>query len=73
MSYKLKWRANGKEPLQPETFEDFSAAKERARLLLAEHGISATIEVWNADETWQIVSPTGVEEWIKKDLAHSPH
>ena len=65
MRYKVKWRADGAGPLQPETFDSFDTAKERVRNLLASHGSRASVEVWNEDETWQIVSPTGAGVWFK--------
>ena len=65
MRYKVKWRADGTGPLRPETFDSFDAAKERVRSLLASHGSQASIEVWNEDETWQIISPTGAAVWSK--------
>jgi hypothetical protein len=65
MKYKIKWRAGGAERLQPETFDSVEAAKTRARELLSEYGDRITIDVWNEHETWQIVSPTGVSDWIK--------
>jgi len=65
MVYTVKWRVAETSALQPETFKTFDAAKERVRNLLAAHGGQAAIEVWNEDETWQIVSSSGVEEWAK--------
>jgi hypothetical protein len=66
MRYKLKWRAGGDEPLQPEIFDTLDAAKRRARELLARYGERATIDVWNDDETWQIVSPAGIADWSRQ-------
>ena len=65
MRYKVKWWADGAGPLQPEVFDSFETAKERIRNLLASHGSQASIEVWNEDETWQVVTPNGVEAWSK--------
>jgi len=65
MLYKVKWRADGAGPWQPEAFDSFDTAKERVRKLLASYGSGTFIEVWNEDETWQIVSPTGAEEWCQ--------
>jgi hypothetical protein len=65
MRYKVKWKAGGAGPLQPEVFDSFETAKERIRNLLASHGSQASIEVWNEDETWQIISPTGAAVWSK--------
>ena len=62
MRYKVKWWADGAGPLQPETFDSSDTAKERVRNLLVSH---ASIEVWNEDETWQVVTPNGVEAWSK--------
>ena len=63
MTCKLKWRVNGTGPLTPETFKDNEQAKARARELIAAHGQSIAVDVWNDDETWQIVTPAGVAEW----------
>lgn len=60
MRYKLKWRADGTGPLTPETFDTEDQAKSRARELLAAQGTAVVIDVWNEDETWQIVTPAGV-------------
>ena len=62
MRYKVKWWADGAGPLEPETFDSSDTAKERVCNLLASH---ASIEVWNEDETWQIITPNGVEAWSK--------
>ena len=66
MRYKVKWRAAEASALQPETFPTFDAAKERVRDLLATRGHQIAVEVWNEDETWQIVSSAGAEEWSKE-------
>ena len=66
MRYKLKWRAHGTEPLTPETFDTEDQAKARARELLAAQGTAVVIDVWNDDETWQIVTPAGVAEWCAR-------
>jgi hypothetical protein len=63
MRLKIKWRADGEEPLQPEAFELETAAKARARELLAKYGSGVTISVWNDAETWQIITPAGIAEW----------
>jgi hypothetical protein len=63
MRYKLKWRADSRGPLAPETFDTEGQAKARARELLAAQGPAVVIDVWNEEETWQIVSPAGVAEW----------
>jgi hypothetical protein len=65
MKYKVKWRAGGEEPLQPELFETVEVAKARARDLQSKYGERVTIDVWNEDETWQVVSPAGISDWIK--------
>ena len=62
--YKVKWRIADRGPLAPEEFDNIDQAKERVRQLLAEHQ-DAVVDVWNMDETWQIVSPAGVAEWCK--------
>jgi hypothetical protein len=66
MRYKLKWRADGAGPLTPETFDTEDQAKVRARELLAAQGTAVVIDVWNEDETWQIVTPAGVAEWCAR-------
>ena len=65
MRYKIKWRANGDGPLQPEMVETLDQAKARSRELLATYAEKLTIDIWNEDETWQIVSPTGVPDWCR--------
>jgi hypothetical protein len=67
MNYKVKWRAAGEEPLQPQVLENVEAAKRRVRELLAAHSQRVTIDVWNEDETWQIVTPAGLADWLKTD------
>ncbi len=64
MRYKVKWRIADDGPLAPEEFENIDQAKERVRQLLAEHQ-DAVVDVWNMDETWQVVSPAGVADWCK--------
>jgi hypothetical protein len=66
MRYKVKWRAGGQEPLQPELFNSEADAKVRVRQLLDQYGDRATIDIWNEDETWQMVSPAGVADWCEK-------
>ena len=66
MRYKVKWKVDGTGPLQPETIDSFEAAQKRVRDVIAQHGSRISIEVWNEDETWQIVSSAGAEEWAKK-------
>jgi hypothetical protein len=63
MRYKVKWRAEGEEPLQPELFETVEQAKSRARQLKSKYGERVTIDVWNEDETWQIVASPGIAAW----------
>jgi hypothetical protein len=65
MRYNVKWRADGTGPLQPEKFDSFNTTKERVRNLFASHGRGTFVEVWNEDETWQIVTPAGAEEWSR--------
>jgi hypothetical protein len=65
MRYKVKWRVGGEGPLAPEIFDTEEQAKERVRQLLAEHRDHVVVDVWNEQETWQIVSPAGVEEWSR--------
>ena len=67
MRCKVKWRANGEEPLEPEIFDNYDLAKARSRELLAKHGLRIAIDVWNEDETWQIVSATGITAWCGED------
>lgn len=66
MRYKLKWRTDGTEPLQPEIFDTMDAVKARVRALMAQYGERATIDLWNEEETWQIVSPAGIADWSNR-------
>jgi len=66
MRYKVKWRADGEGPLSPEIFETDTLAKARARELLAKYGTRLVIDIWNEDETWQIIAPPGVLDWCQK-------
>ena len=68
MRYKLEWRADGTGPLTPETFDTEDQAKSRARELLAAQGTAVVIDVWNEDETWQIVTPAGVARWCGRKM-----
>jgi hypothetical protein len=65
MNYKIKWRTDGNAPLTLEAVSSSDSAKQRTRDLLAKYGSDVSIEIWNEDETWQIVSPTGVAEWCR--------
>ena len=67
MRYKVKWRAEGEGPLSPELFESDAPAKARALQLIAKYGTRIVIDIWNEDETWQIIAPPGVVDWCKKD------
>jgi hypothetical protein len=67
MIYKVKWRADGKEPLVPESCDSLEAAKKRARELRAQYGSSVVMDIWNEDETWQIITPAGIDEWCEED------
>ena len=67
MRLKLKWRADEDGPLQPEQFDNENLAKERARQLLNRYGNRITCEVWNEDETWQIVASPGLGDWCGKN------
>jgi hypothetical protein len=62
--FKVKWRRGNDGPLAPEVFDTEDQAKERVRQLLAEHQDNV-VDVWNEEETWQIVSPAGVAEWSR--------
>jgi hypothetical protein len=62
--FKVKWRKGNDGPLAPEVFDTEDQAKERVRQLLAEHH-DMIVDVWNEEETWQIVSPAGVAEWSR--------
>ena len=64
MRYTVKWRANGNEALRPEVFSSKDEAQDRVRELLASR--IAEIDVWNEEETWQIVTPAGVSEWCQQ-------
>ena len=66
MRYKVKWRAGGDEPLAPETFDTEAQAKQRARQLMAQYGTRVIIDIWNEEETWQVISPAGVADWCKQ-------
>jgi hypothetical protein len=63
MRYKVKWRAEGEEPLRPELFETIEQAKSRTRQLKSKYGERVTIDVWNEEETWQIVASPGIVAW----------
>jgi hypothetical protein len=65
----VKWRAGAEQPLQTETFGTTEEAKARMRELLAKDPMRVMIELWNADETWQIVTPTGIGEWCAEEIA----
>ena len=67
MRLKVKWRAGGEEPLQPEGFDSENAAKARVRELFAKYGSQITIDIWNEDETWRPITSAGVAEWCKAD------
>jgi hypothetical protein len=66
MRYKVKWRLDGAGPLMPEVCETEETAKERVRQLIRKHPQGLVIDVWNEEETWQIVTPIGVAEWCKE-------
>ena len=65
MRYKVKWKSGGQGPLMPEIFDTEGAAKERVRQLVNQHPRHLEVDVWNEDETWQIVTPAGIAEWCK--------
>jgi hypothetical protein len=67
MRYKVKWRAGSEGPLMPELFGSDVLAKARARELIAKYGPRTVIDIWNEDETWQIIAPPGVAEWCKEE------
>jgi len=67
MRYKVKRRVDGDGPLSPELFESETHAKGRARELLVKHGARITIDIWNEDETWQVIAPPGVSEWCQTE------
>jgi hypothetical protein len=62
-SYKVTWRISGSGPLSAELIESAEAAKRRTRDLFLMHGEKVQVEIWNEDETWQVVSPAGADEW----------
>ena len=62
MRYKVKWKTATEQPLAPELFDGAEQAKERAREILRLHR-NALIEIWNEEETWQVVTPAGIEDW----------
>lgn len=51
--------------MTPEIFDTEGAAKERVRQLVNQHPRHLEVDVWNEDETWQIVTPAGIAEWCK--------
>jgi hypothetical protein len=63
MRYKIKWRAGGEEPVAPEPFDGDEPAKARVRELIEKYGERATIEVWNDEETWRIITAARIAEW----------
>ena len=63
MKYKIKWRVSGSGPLSPELLESADAAKRRTRELFFENGEKVEVEIWNEEETWQVVTAAGAEEW----------
>jgi hypothetical protein len=63
VKYKVKWRIANSGPLTPELVENAEAAKRRARELILEHGENVQVEMWNEEETWQVVAAAGAEEW----------
>lgn len=65
MRYKVKWRSESEQPLQPEVFDSEDTAKARTRELLTKYGSRMAIEIWNEDETWRIVTPAGIEDWCE--------
>jgi hypothetical protein len=68
MRYRVKWRDTKEHPLVPEPCESADEAKERSRALLQKFGPACTIEIWNEDESWQVVSSAGIREWC--GMAH---
>ena len=67
MRYKIRWRAGGQEPVVPDLFEDDRSAKAHVRDLCQKYGDQLTVEVWNEDETWRIVTPAGIAGWCRAD------
>jgi hypothetical protein len=65
MRYKVKWRLGKEGPLSPELVETVDEAKKRVRDLIKEHGDRVTVEVWDEEENWQVVTPAGVADWSK--------
>ena len=65
MRYKLKWRAAGEGPLSPEVFNSVEDARKRGRELIARYHRQLVADVWNEDETWQVVTPAGFEDWCE--------
>ena len=63
MKYMVKWRISASDPLSPELVESAEAAKRRVRDLQLRHGEKVQVEIWNEDETWQVVTTAGAEEW----------
>ena len=65
MRYKIKWKSGDEGPLTPEIFDTEDAAKGRVRQLVNQHPRDLVVDVWNEDETWQIVTQAGIAEWCK--------
>ena len=63
MKYRVKWRVADSGPLSPELIESAEAAKRRVRELFLKHGEEVQVEIWNEDETWQVVTTAGADEW----------
>jgi hypothetical protein len=64
MPYKVLWRVDPRSPLRPEVCDDIEQARSRARELCRHYGSRVRIEVWDEDETWQVVSAAGIAEWV---------
>jgi hypothetical protein len=65
MRYKVKWRVGTAGPLMPELCESEDSAKDRVRELIKHYPEGLAVDVWNENETWQIVTPAGAAEWCK--------
>jgi len=63
MRYKIKWNVGGTGPLTPELCDSEESAKNRVRQSISERRAGLVVDLWNEDETWQIVTSAGVKEW----------
>ena len=65
MRYCVKWRLSDEGSRAPEICDSEDHAKLRARELIQQYSDRLIIDIWNEDETWQIVASPGVAEWCQ--------